>query len=408
MKQALYLSLVSAALLGACAAQPKLESRTATAQSAAPADATRLRQAGAEVLFWNQEQRDANFRRMEKIFPSNIVPAGGRARPLPAGPSLEPTLGAEAVDEFIAAQNIAGLIVLQDGRVRLERYARGFAPDQRWTSFSVAKSLTSSLVGAAVRDGFIKSLDDPVIRYVPELAGTAYDGVTVRQVLTMSSGVRWNEDYRDPTSDVAQMFSTPPAEGLDVTISYLRKLPREAEPGTRWNYNTAETNLIGVILSRAVGRPIARYASEKIWKPYGMEADAYWQLDERGHEIAGCCLSARLRDYARIGQFMLDDGKAGGRQVLPAGWVTEATRMQQSFPGGRAGYGYQWWTSPYGYAARGIFGQTIWIDPKRRLVIAALSAWPSATDRELGTARDAFFRRIAQVADEPLQPTRSR
>jgi CubicO group peptidase (beta-lactamase class C family) len=404
MRQGFYSSLAAIALLGACAAQSSPPSVPGSPQRISSAEAKRLRQAGAEVLFWSQEQRDANFRKMEQIFPTNVVRAGGRPRPLPAGLSLEPVLGAKPIDDFVAAQNIAGLIVLQDGKVRLERYARGFTPEQRWTSFSVAKSLTSSLVGAAVRDGFIKSLDDPVTRYVPELAGSAYDGVTVRHVLTMSSGVRWNEDYRDPKSDVAQMLSTPPADGLDVTVSYVRKLPREAEPGTKWNYNTAETNLIGVILSRAAGRPIGRYASEKIWKPYGMEADAYWQLDERGHEIAGCCLSARLRDYARIGQFMLDEGKAGGREVFPEGWVGEATKMQQSFPGGRAGYGYQWWTSPHGYAARGIFGQTIWIDPKRRLVIAAMSAWPSATDRELGAARDVFFRRVAQAAEGDKAP----
>jgi CubicO group peptidase (beta-lactamase class C family) len=303
------------------------------------------------------------------------------------------------VDEFVTAQNIAGLIVLQDGRVRLERYARGFGPEGRWTSFSVAKSLTSNLVGAAVRDGHIKSLADPVTRYVPELAGSGYDGVTVGQVLTMSSGVRWNEDYADPKSDVARMFAETPPPGMDVTVGYMRNLPRAADPGTRWNYNTGETNLVGVIVSRAVKKPLSIYASEQIWRPYGMEADAFWQVDERGHEIAGCCLSARLRDYARIGQFMLDGGKARNGEVLPAGWIGEATAMQQTFPGGRAGYGYQWWTTPRGYAARGIFGQTIWIDPARKLVVAAFGAWPKATDRELGGARDAFFRKIAEAAN---------
>lgn len=384
----------SLALLAGCATQGD---RPATAEIK-PQDAARLRQAGAEVLFWSQEQRDANFRQMEQIFPTKTVKAGGRARPLTIGVSIEPALGTKALDDFIAAQNIAGLIVLRNGQVRLERYARGFRPEQRWTSFSVAKSLTSTLAGAAVKDGNIRSLDDPVTRYVPELAGSGYDGVTVRQVLTMSSGVRWNEDYTDPKSDVARMFSTPSPPGVDVTVGYLRNLPRAAEPGTKWNYNTAETNLAGVIVSRAVGRPLSTYASEKIWRPYGMEADAFWQVDERGQEIAGCCLSARLRDYARIGQFMLDGGMAGGRSVLPAGWIGEATRMQQTFPGGRAGYGYQWWAAPRGYAARGIFGQTIWVDPQSNIVIVALSAWPAATDRELGGARDIFFRKIVEAA----------
>jgi CubicO group peptidase (beta-lactamase class C family) len=387
----------SAALLAGCAATME---PVATAELK-PQEAARLRQAGSEVLFWSQEQRDLNFRKMEQVFPTKVIKAGGRPRPLAPGASIEPALGAKAVDEFVAAQNIAGLIVLKDGQVRLERYARGFGPDQRWTSFSVAKSLTSTLAGAAVKDGHIGSLDDQVVRYVPELKGSGYDGVTVRQVLTMSSGVRWNEDYSDPKSDVARMFAAPPPPGMDVTVAYLRGLPRAAEPGTKWNYNTAETNLAGVIVSRAVRRPLATYASEKVWRPYGMEADAFWQVDERGHEIAGCCISARLRDYARIGQFMLDGGKAGGKDTFPAGWIADATAMQQQFPGGRAGYGYQWWTTPRGYAARGIFGQTIWVDPQRRIVIAAFGAWPAAVDRELGGARDAFFRKIVEAVEAP-------
>jgi CubicO group peptidase (beta-lactamase class C family) len=393
--------LLPMALLAGCAAGP------GGAVRVTPENAQRIRQAGAEVLFWDQGQRDANFRRMEQLFPANVVRAGGTPRPLRAGTSIEAALGTQAIDEFMTTQNVAGLIVVEDGQVRLERYARGFSREQRWTSFSVAKSLTSTLVGAAIQDGAL-SLDDQVTRHVPELVGSAYDGVTVRHVLTMSSGVRWNEDYANPNSDVARMFSAAPPPGMDVTVAYLRNLPREAEPGTRWHYNTAETNLIGVILSRAVRRPLSVYASERIWRPYGMEADAFWQLDERGQEIAGCCLSARLRDYARIGQFMLDGGRAGRRQVLPANWIGEATSMRQTFPGGQAGYGYQWWTNPRGYSAVGIFGQTIWVDPQRRVVIAALSAWPRATDQALSRARIAFFRRILGTVGDGPQPSSSR
>ncbi|MFN3944837.1 MAG: serine hydrolase domain-containing protein [Allosphingosinicella sp.] len=387
------LSLAAAMLLSGCAVAPPPEPALSSA------DTARLRQAGAEVLFWSQEQRDANFRTMETIFPTRMIRAGGRARPLAQGAPLP--VDETMIEEFVESQNIAALIVLQDGRIRLERYARGFTPEQRWTSFSVAKSLTSTLVGAAVRDGHIASLDDPVTRYVPELAGSAYDGVSVRHVLTMSSGVRWNEDYTDPASDVARMFAEPPPEGMDVTVAYLRKLPRAAEPGTRWNYNTAETNLIGVVVSRAVGKPLARYASERIWRPYGMEADAFWQLDERGHEIAGCCISARARDYARIGQFMLDGGRAGRRDVLPAGWVAEATRLHHPVSPRGDGYGYQWWTLDRGYIARGIFGQSIRIDPERRLVMVTLGAWPAASDGPRSIARETFFRHVgARIEQE--------
>jgi CubicO group peptidase (beta-lactamase class C family) len=384
-------------LLAGCANLPVEQA----AQMLGEGQAERVRQAGAEVLFWSQEQRDANFPAMERHFPGNAVKAGARPRPLPMGESIEPALGgAAAVDAFIASQNIAGLIALKDGRVRLERYARGLTPQGRWTSFSVAKSLTSTLVGAAIRDGFIKSIDDPVTRYIPELAGSAYDGVTVRQVLTMTSGVKWNEDYTDPQSDVARMFAVRPPAGMDVTVAYLRTLAREAEPGSKWVYKTGETNLIGVLVSKATGKPLSRYLSEKIWRPYGMERDAFWMTDQRGQEIGGCCISVSLRDYARVGQFMLDGGTAGGKSVLPAGWIADATTSRVATGGrGGGGYGYQWWTTPYGYSASGIFGQTVYVDPKARVVIVALSAWPRATDGKLGGARVAFMRKMGEAMD---------
>jgi len=366
----------------------------ATAQRPVPADpASRqaLRRAGAEVLFWNQAQRDANFRRMEQLFPTVVIKAGGRVRPLAAGRPL-PVSAAE-IDQFIAAQNVAGLIVLQDGRVRLERYARGFTPTQRWTSFSVAKSLTSTLFGAAAKEGKLR-LDDPVTRFIPEMKGSAYDGVTVRQVLTMSSGAKWNEDYTDPNSDVAQMFARPVPEQEDVITAYMKTLGRAAAPGSKFNYNTGETNLAGTILSRAVGMPIARYASLRVWRPYGMEADAYWQVDEHGREVAGCCVSMGLRDYARLGQLVVENG----RGLVAPGWVKDATAIHQPFPQPGRGYGYFWWIEPFGFRASGIFGQQIWVDPSSRVVIAAVGAWPKATDEQLSADRAAFFKRLDEAA----------
>ena len=393
----LCLATFAAALLASCSHQVATPAR----QAVTPQEAARIRSAAAQVLFWNQEQRDQNFRNMEKLFPIATVEAGGRPRALPQGASIEAALGGPAaVDGLMSAMNASGLLVLQDGKVRLERYARGHGPAERWTSFSVAKSLTSTLVGAAVKDGAIKSLDDPVTRYIPELRGSAYDGVTVRHVLTMTSGVRWNEDYTNPKSDVAMMFLTPPDAGEDVTVSYLKRLPREAEPGTKWVYKTGESNLIGVLVSRATGKPLSRYLSEKIWRPYGMERSAFWQVDERGQEIGGCCISAGLRDYGRIGQFILDGGRAGGRDVLPAGWIAEATSKQAEIGAPGRGYGYQWWTGPgTAYSAIGIFGQGIAIDPARKLVIVTSSAAAQPTGRELSVARAALLTRIVAAAD---------
>lgn len=359
------------------------------------AEEARIRQAGAEILFWSQEQRDRNFPAMETLFPGNVVEAGRRPYPLPAGRPL--SLGAgDPVGDYMAAQNVAGLIVVHGGKVRLERYARGHSPERLYTSFSVAKSLTSTLVGAAIRDGYIKSVTDPVARYIPELAGSAYDGVTVEQVLTMTSGVKWNEDYTDPNSDVAKMYAAAPPPGVDATVAYLRTLQREAPPGSKWVYKTGETNLIGVLVTKATGKSLADYLSEQIWKPFGMERDAFWMTDAAGQEIGGCCISVALRDYARIGQFVLE----GGDGVVPTGWFAKATSAQAQT--GRPGlsYGYQWWVNDDGsFQAQGIFGQLIYIDPPRRLVVAMSSAWPRASGGGLRDAQAAFVRRIRNAID---------
>jgi CubicO group peptidase (beta-lactamase class C family) len=205
------------------------------------------------------------------------------------------------VDAYMAGQRSAALLVLHDGKLRLERYGLGFDGSGRWTSFSVAKSITSTLVGAAIRDGYIKGMDDKLTDYIPEMKGSAYDVVSLRQLLTMTSGVRWTEDYGDPQSDVARFNNHKPEEGVDALVSYLRKLPRAAPPGTRWNYSTGETNLVGILVTRATKKPLATYLSEKIWVPAGMEQQATWLLSRTGQEISGCCLQAAPRDLRASG-----------------------------------------------------------------------------------------------------------
>lgn len=349
----------------------------------------------SQVLFWSQAEREAGFRAMDRITPHRTVQAGGEVQALPPG---EP-LGLN-VDAFMAAEKTAGLLVLQDGRVRLERYGLGFGPEGRWTSFSVAKSLTSTLAGAAIADGHIESLETPIIRYLPELAGGAYDGVTVRQLLTMTSGAAWNEDYTDPRSDVARFFEPRASHDMDPTLAYMRGLDRAAEPGTRWLYSTGETNLVGLLVSRATGRPLADYLSEKIWRPYGMEQDAAWMIDEAGQEPGGCCLMASLHDWGRVGQFVLEGGVIDGRSVVPAGWFDEATTKQADIDDPGRGYGFQWWTRDDGrFDAYGIFGQAIHIDPERRLVVVILSAWPAATGDDRSAAREALLTHIADAVD---------
>lgn len=354
-----------------------------------------------DVLFWSIPQRDAAFRAMDWIpvlASWNVIAAGDRVFPLPEG---EPLVIATDVDAYMQEQRTAALVIIQDGKVRLERYGLDFDADGRWTSFSVAKSFTSTLVGAAIRDGFIKSIHDPVSDYIPDMKGSVYDGVSIRQLLTMTSGVRWDEDYEDENSDVAR-FNTHEAEpGIDATVSYMRALPREAPAGSKWVYKTGETNLIGVLVSSATGKSLSEYLSEKIWGPFGMEQDASWLLGSTGHEISGCCMQAATRDFARFGLFMLGGGKVNGEPVLPAGWIASATTGQVGIGVPGRGYGYQWWTNGDGsYGAQGIFGQGIFIDPNRQLVIASNSNWPAATDYEgVGAQRDAFYRSVQAAVD---------
>jgi CubicO group peptidase (beta-lactamase class C family) len=353
----------------------------------------------ADVFTWSIPQRDAAFRAMDRLpgIPSGEIAASTMPLPLPDGELLN----IPGIDAYLASQRIAGIIILQDGKVRFERYGLGFDANGRWTSFSVAKSLTSTLVGAAIADSSIKSLEDKVTTYIPDLRGSAYDDVTVRQLLTMSSGVRWSEDYEDPNSDVALFATAKPDPGVDATVSYLRKLPRAHPPGTVWNYNTGETNLIGVLVSSATKKPLSQYLQDRIWQPAGMESKATWLKGATGHEIAGCCIQATIRDFARMGLFVLADGTRNGVQVVPKGWFAEAITKQKDIGQPGRGYGFQWWTYDDGsVAAKGIFGQGIFIDPKRRLVIASNGNWPRADQGPEGEAREAFYKQVQALLDE--------
>ncbi|NID16439.1 serine hydrolase domain-containing protein [Luteibacter yeojuensis] len=354
-----------------------------------------------DVLFWNQPQREAAFRAMETHYASNVV-HHGKARPLPAGAPLVPRFAdGTTLEAYMAAHHVAGVMVVQDGRVRLERYGLGAGPATRWTSFSVAKSFTATLVGAALRDGAIHGLDDKVTRYIPELSAGAYRDVTVRQLLEMTSGVRWNEDYVDPHSDVAMMYEGVRQPGVPLLVTYMSRLPRDFPPGEHWVYKTGETDLVGILVTRATGRTLAAYLSEKIWKPYGMAADALWLKDEvDGTEAGGSGVSATLADYARLGQFLLDGGVAAGKPVLADGWIADATRKHADIGAPGRGYGYQWWTYDDGsFEGIGIFGQLLHVDPRRHLVVVQLAAWPVATDEAQATARADFVKAVNRAVD---------
>src|SRR4051794_4947062 len=280
-----------------------------------------------KFLFWSPQEKPIGFSNIEKIFPGgHVVMRGANVSPLPyAGQEL--TVRYQYKGEpwdtarFMEASDVAGLLVIRDGKVLLERYALGFDQNSRWTSFSVAKSFTSTLAGAAIADGSITSIDDPVTKYLPGLQGSAYDGVTVRHVLTMTSGVKWNEDYVDPHSDVNSFSSATDQSRGSCLVTYLSRLPREAEPGTKFSYKTGETNLLGELVMAATNKTLAAYLSEKVWTTVGMERDAYWITNADGKEKGGCCLSVSLRNYGRFALFFLN----GAKSIVAPDWTSRAT-----------------------------------------------------------------------------------
>jgi CubicO group peptidase (beta-lactamase class C family) len=358
-----------------------------------------LPKGGAAILMWTPAEQAWGYRHMEKITAVSQIARGNAVHPLPpAAQTIVPKFSVDghAYDtaKYMTAFRASGVLVIKDGKIVLERYGLGRLPTDRWTSFSVAKSVTSTLIGAAIKDGKIKSLDDAVTLYIPELRGSAYESVTVRHLITMTSGVKWNEDYADPNSDVAKVGLSVLEPGVNPVVSYMRRLPREAPPGSKFVYKTGETDLAGILLSNAVGKPIADYLSEKIWRPYGMEQDAIWVKDVAGHERGGCCISMTLRDYGRFGQFMLDGGIANGVAVLPNGWIEDATSPHVKTPP----YGYFWWLIPGGFEAEGIFGQTVSIFPKDHLVVVINSAWPEAWVDKIDAVRMKYLEAIREAA----------
>ena len=344
------------------------------------------------VLFWSQSQRDVGFKIIDQsvlLADSNAIKASHTPRELSVGMGIELAVD---MDAFFNEQRLSGALILHEGKIRYERYALGHGEGLRWTSFSVAKSFTSTLVGIALKEGDIKSLNDTVSTYIQGLKGSVYDQVTIEQLLTMTSGVEWNESYTDPNSDVAKFNFVKAESGVPNIVAYMRNLKRAHAPGEHWHYSTGETNLIGILIEEASGRTLAEYLEEKIWQAFGMANKATWLLGPDGKEISGCCLQASLRDFARFGLFVLEDGKINGQSLVPDNWFKKATSKRADIGVKGRGYGYQWWTFDDGsFTARGIFGQTLFIDPLRDLVIAFNGNWPVASDTHLNNKRFEFI-----------------
>lgn len=340
------------------------------------------------------------FSHSDQLQPVRVVHRGKSTRPLPKRtqpfPSIHFVFQGHHFDlyDYLANNRVAGILVLKNGEIAFEDYELGISPETHWLSMSLAKSITSTLVGAAIADGSISSLDDLVVRYVPALKGSAYDGVTIRQILTMSSGVRWDETYTDSKSDRRKMLELQLKGKPGELLRYMGSLPRAAPPGSVWNYSTGETFVLGAIVEGATHRHLPEYLSEKIWSPAGMEHDATWWVDgPDGLAWAGAGLGATLRDYGRFALLAANEGRLNGRSIVPEGWFKEAG-VDHVIGGKAVPYGYMWWIMPQtepnvgAFVAIGIFGQYIYINPKEHLAIVVLSARPKPEDNSAAESSD--------------------
>ncbi|MGD0487493.1 MAG: serine hydrolase [Syntrophorhabdales bacterium] len=336
------------------------------------------------------------FSNFDRLFPTRTVNRGLKVHPLPPARNpldinaLKIKSGTQTINlfDYLSMNRIAGLLVLKDGKIAFENYELGINDATRWIFFSITKAVTTTLIGAAVKDGHIKSVDDPVVKYLPELAKTAYDGVTIRQLLHMASGVKWDETYTNPASDRRKLLEYQINWEPGAILKYMGSLPRVGAPGSIANYSTGETSIAGALLRAAIKRPVSEYLSEKIWAKYGMERDATWWVEApNGIEAGGSGLSATLRDLGRFGLFVLGDGQIGGTKVLPDGWMADATKpldIPILFAGHKLpyDYGYMWWMPKPetgeihkgAYVAAGIFGQFMYVNPREHLVIVLLSS----------------------------------
>jgi CubicO group peptidase (beta-lactamase class C family) len=349
----------------------------------------------------------ATLSHTERLLPVRTVHRGGSPRPLPRRAKPFPEIrfkdhgGSFDLYDYLATNRVAGLLVVKDGEIVLEDYELGIGPDTHWASFSMAKSVASTLVGAALVDGLISSLDDSVVRYVPALRGGAYEGVSIRQVLTMSSGVRWNETYTDPKSDRRKVLELQIAGKTGEVLRYMSSLSRAGAPGSIWNYNTGETFVLGAVIEGATHRPLTDYLTEKVWSQAGMEQDATWWAESpNGMVWAGSGIGATLRDYGRFGLIAAAKGRLNGRSIVPDDWFDEAG-VPHSIGGKTVDYGYMWWIPPQtdpvhvgAFEAVGIFGQYMYINPRERLVIIVLSA-RSKPEPRVELDDDAFFSAVA-------------
>ena len=349
-----------------------------------------------------------NFRSADQLGATRIMTASSEQRPYPSGAAIELPDGfifdkqMLSTEQFLADSWTTGLLVIQDDRIVYERYSLGHSESTRTISWSMAKSFISAMIGIALDEGSIASIEQPVDFYVPELQGSGYETVRIKDVLQMSSGIAFNEDYGDFNSDINRW-----GRGFALGSpqdKFAASLTRGREPGTLNHYVSIDTHVLSMVLSRATGKSITGYMQEKLYQPLGMEYDGYWLVDGAGKEMALGGLNLTMRDFAKLGSLYLNHGELDGKQIVPANWiaastVADAPHLQPAE--GDLGYGYQWWlplSDDGEYMAMGVYGQYIYINPSKSMVVVKLSANPRYNDISYVPSSDfshlAFFRSI--------------
>ena len=358
-----------------------------------------------DALFWTLEERKVGLAHLDRLKPTRVIAADRAVAQLPRAPIdfSDFTYSVEGetftLEDHLKSQNVAGMMVLKRGAVVYEYHEAGHDSESRWNHFSVAKSVLGLMLGAAIEDGLLPTIDAPISEFLPTLKGTAYDSVTLHHLMRMSSGVAWSEDYTDPKSDVARLAEFTQENGIDGLIAHMATLPRVAELGKAYNYNTGEIYLLGAALSKITGSTLSDFLSEKIWKPMGAQSDGAWMLNSvNGIETAGCCITATLEDYARLGLILLNGGRAqNDEQIVSEAWIgflrapTKANNR----------YGALWFRdSERALFAAGIFGQLVYIDFPSQTVVAIHSHWPEALSPERIARRNALAQAFAAANTE--------
>lgn len=363
--------------------------------------------------------KDYLFQSASEVFPTRTVARAIGGEPLPKvdgaldGFTYQFNGETKTLDNLYTDLPTSGLIIIHDGQIIHESYGRGADAGTRFTTYSVVKSITSTLIGVAVKEGLIASVDDQLTKYLPDLAGTAYDGVTIKQALQMSSGVRYDPElWEGKMDDTVKLITDSVVTGKRSAYDIAKTHKREHEPGTKFNYNTAESQILLELIRAVTGMDAADYLQEKIWKPLGMDHDAAWILDAPGPdgaEIGGAFFNAALRDWARFGLFIEQGGVWDGQQILPANWVDRATVSDephimpgQVHPNKTRGYAWHWWTYDDGtFTASGANGQSIYIDRANDIVVARSSVWEAGYVKAYADETFAMYKALADYLKPP-------